>query len=184
MYEHHQIIAAIVNGDRKAFIQLYELFSAQVYNLAISYAQNERDAEEITQDVFVKIHKYAQNFKGNSSVRTWVYRITVNTALNHIKPKKRRMTTALLSPKMITPDFEHPGVLLERKEDSKALFSVIQTLPHNQKTAFILSFIEDLPRKEVANIMELSLKATESLLQRAKSNLRTRLNPHYPNRKK
>lgn len=184
MHKHHKIIAAIINGDRKAFIQLYELFSAQVYNLAISYAQNEQDAEEITQDVFVKIHKYAISFKGEASVRTWIYRITVNTALNHIKPKKRKLSTGLLSPKVPIPDFEHPGVLLEQKEASNALFKVIHTLPHNQKTAFILSFIDGLPRQEVANIMELSLKATESLLQRAKSNLRTRLKPLYPNHKK
>lgn len=184
MHEHQKIIVAITKGDRKAFVQLYELFSVQVYNLAISYAQNEQDAEEITQDVFVKINKYAENFKREASVRTWIYRITVNTALNHIKPKKRRLMTGLLSPKMVTPDFDHPGVILEQKEASKALFKVIHTLPHNQKTAFILSFIDGLPRKEVADIMEISLKATESLLQRAKGNLRTRLKPLYPNYKK
>ena len=75
-------------------------------------------------------------------------------------------------------------MLLEKRESSKILFQVIDTLPDSQKTAFILSFVEELPRQEVADIMEISLKATESLLQRAKNNLRNKLKNKYPDRRK
>ncbi|MBT8229190.1 MAG: RNA polymerase sigma factor, partial [Bacteroidia bacterium] len=64
------------------------------------------------------------------------------------------------------------------------LFQAIGTLLESQKTAFILSFVEELPRQEVADIMETSLKAVESLLQRAKKNLRVKLEKDYPNRRK
>ena len=77
-------------------------------------------------------------------------------------------------------EFEHPGVLLENKENAAALYKAMDCLPNNQKTAFILSYIEDLPRKEVADIMETSLKAVESLLQRAKKNMRKELEKNYP----
>ena len=80
-------------------------------------------------------------------------------------------------------DFEHPGVLLENKENAKALFKVIDTLPETQKTAFILSYIEDMPRQEVADVMETSLKAVESLLQRAKGNLKKKIENMYPHRR-
>lgn len=181
---HLQLIQAIANGDRTAFRKLYNEFSEKVYNTAISYVQNDEDAEEITQDVFTSIFKNASKFKGDSAVGTWVYRISVNTSLNYLKKKKRFSLFNFGSPDPEQPDFEHPGILLEKKENAKVLFKVIDTLPDSQKTAFILSYIEDLPRQEIADIMETSLKAVESLLQRAKGNLRKKLEKLYPNRRK
>lgn len=170
-----QLISAIAQGNRIAFEQLYQLFKEKVYNTAISYVQNAQEAEEITQDVFVKIYRSAAQFEGKSAVSTWIYRITVNTALNYLKKKNRFSFFKSGIAEQTISDFEHPGILLEKKEDAKLLFAQIKTLPSNQKTAFILSFIEGLPRQEVADIMQLSLKAVESLLQRAKHNLRKKL---------
>lgn len=181
---HYEIIEAVAKGDRKAFQQLYELFSEKVYNTSLSYAQNEQDAEEITQDVFTNIFRNAAKFKGDAAVSTWIYRITVNSSLNHIKKRNRFSFLKFGTSEPDRPDFEHPGVLLENKEGAKTLFKVIDTLPESQKTAFILSFVEELPRQEVADIMEVSLKAVESLLQRAKASLRKKLEKSYPNRRK
>lgn len=175
MKEHDDILKLVAKNDQNAFRQLYELYSDKVYNTAISYMQNERDAEEVTQDVFVSIFRNAKNFKGNSSVSTWIYRIAVNTSINYLRKRKKYRIFQFGNTSNDEVDFVHPGVLLENKENSKALFKVIQTLPESQKTAFILSFIEDLPRKKVAEIMETSLKSVEALLQRAKKNLRERL---------
>ena len=155
-----------------------------MYNTALSYAQHVPDAEEITQDVFTNVFRSAAKFKGESEVSTWIYRITVNTSLNYLRRKKRFGFLSGGEPHLDTPDFEHPGVLLEQKENAKALFKVIDTLPDQQKTAFILSFVEELPRQEVADVMRVSLKAVESLLQRAKGNLRTKLEKVYPERRK
>ena len=168
-------IRAIAENDTTAFRELYELYSEKVYNTAISYAKNTQEAEEITQDVFVKIHKYAAKFKGESAVSTWVYRITVNTSLNFLKKKKRWSIFQSQADHVEKIEFEHPGVILEKKEDAKILMSLLSTLPNSQQTAFILSYIEDLPRQKVADIMEVSLKSVESLLQRAKQNLRTKI---------
>lgn len=184
MSDHLKILESIASGNAEAFQCFYELFSSKVYNTAISYAQNEQDAEEITQDVFTKIFRSANQFKGNSKVSTWVYRITVNTSLNFLKHKKRFSFLSFGLDKKDQSDFDHPGILLENQENAKLLFKVIDTLPDKQKTAFILSFVEELPRQEVADIMEMSLKALESLLQRAKANLRIKLQKYYPNRRK
>ena len=92
-----------------------------------------------------------------------------------MKKNNRFSFFKLGQPEKSIPDFEHPGILLEKKEDAKLLFLEIKTLPVSQQTAFILSLIEGLPRQEVADIMETTLKAVESLLQRAKKNLRTKL---------
>lgn len=184
MSDHHQIIRSIAGGDLGAFRELYGLYCDKVYNTAISYTQNAPDAEEVTQDVFTNIFLNASKFKGQAALSTWIYRITVNTSLNHIKSKKRFSFLTFGSPSMDEPDFDHPGILLEKKEHARTLFKVINSLPANQKTAFILSFVEGLSRQEVADIMEMSLKAIESLLQRAKNNLREKLENVYPERRK
>ncbi|MFT5617160.1 MAG: RNA polymerase sigma factor (sigma-70 family) [Arenicella sp.] len=143
------LLQKIALGDKHAFQELYNEFSEKVYNTVISFLQSEADAEEVTQDVFVKIHKKASSFKGDSSVGTWVYRIAVNTSLNFLKKRNRFSFFGLGKSEMSALDFENPGVLLENKEKSKILF-----------------------------------KAIESLLQRAKKNLRTKLDFFAPHRRK
>ena len=184
MDETQKLLQAVVAGDRVAFQKLYAQFADRVYNTVLSYCQNVADAEEVTQDVFTKIYRNAGQFKNNSSVSTWIYRIAVNTSLNFIKKRKRYAFLAFLDTSHDQPDFEHPGMLMEKKEEAKYLFAAIDTLPPQQKTAFILSFVEELPRQEVADIMETTLKALESLLQRAKQNLRKNLKNAYPHRRK
>lgn len=175
--EELELIKSIAKGNKPAYRKLYDSYSLKVYNTALSYCQKIEDAEEVTQDVFTKIFLNASTFKGNSSLNTWIYRITVNTSLNLLKKKKRSSNIFSLfgNEKMDNLTFEHPGIILENKEKGAQLFKAIQTLPESQKTAFILSHIEELPQKEVADIMNTSLKAVESLLQRAKGNLRKKL---------
>lgn len=184
MNDDHKIIQAILKGDTQAFSLLYESQVLNVYNTALSYVKNTEEAEEITQDVFVKIQKSIHAFNGNSALSTWIYRITVNTSLDYVKKKKRFTLFRSTLKADESTDFEHPGVLLENKENAAALYKAMDCLPDHQKTAFILSYIEELPRQEVAEIMETSLKAVESLLQRAKKNMRSELIKLYPHRRK
>ena len=157
-----------------------------MYNTALGYLQNIEEAEEITQDVFLSIFEKAHTFKGSSKVSTWIYRITINKAINLLEKRKRQPRSTQEVNEWQRVDFEHPGVLLENKEKAKYLFSVIDSLNENQKTAFVLSYVEGLPQQEVADIMNTSLKSVESLLQRAKANLKKKLISIYPegNRKK
>lgn len=74
MNSNHELIKSIANRDRKAFHHLYQLFSDKVYSTALSYIQNEHDAEEIAQDVFTSIYRNAEKFKGDSAVSTWIYK--------------------------------------------------------------------------------------------------------------
>lgn len=162
------------------FEELYNKNKNKVYNLALNYVQNTEDAQEITQDVFVAVYQTQNTFKEQSSVSTWIYRITINKCLDFLKAKKRKRRFAFLTSiffennsdlKHDPPDYNHPGILLEDKESLKVLFDRINELPDNQKTVLILHKIEQKPQAEVAEIMNLSTKAVESLMQRAKTNL-------------
>lgn len=168
------------NSDSLA--TLYAQYKSLVYNVALSYVQNVEDAEEITQDVFVQLFQSMDSFKQQSSLKTWIYRITINKSLDLLKHKKSQKRFFIFGKRSENEyeiqnisNFEHPGVLLENKEKSKLLFGVINELGENQKTAFILSKIDGLSNPEIATIMELTVSSVESLLFRAKENLRKKI---------
>jgi RNA polymerase sigma factor (sigma-70 family) len=162
-----------------AFEEIYTLHSALVYNVALQYVQNVEDAQEITQDVFVTIHHKLSSFQHNSSLKTWIYRIAVNSSLDFIKARNRQKRRFLFNALRIDDEdqninpahFDHPGVALEQKEAMEQIFKAINCLPDRQKTAVILLKIEHTSMAEAAEIMEISPKALESLFQRAKKKL-------------
>lgn len=167
------------------FDNLYNQYKNLVFNLALQYVQNTEDAEEITQDVFLAIHKSLDTFKENSQASTWIYRITINKSLDFIRAKNRKKRFAFITSlfydnsnelKHNKQTFDHPGVLLEQKEAIENLFNLINELPDNQKTALILMKIEQKTQSETAEIMNMSTKAIESLVQRAKVNLSKKIN--------
>lgn len=164
---------------------IYLKFKDQVYNLALHYVQHTEEAQEITQDVFVALYQSLDAFRQESQPYTWIYRITINKSLDHIKAKKRKKRFAFLTnlfqedSNLLLHDrstFDHPGVLLEQKEALEQIFHHINNLPDNQRTALILARIENKPHAEIGDIMHLSAKAVESLVQRAKVNLQKKLN--------
>ena len=167
------------------FQEIYNDYNKLVYNLALQYVQNIEDAQEITQDTFVSIHQNLHTFQGNARISTWIYRITINKSLDFIKAQKSKKRFAILTSlfhlsgdeiKHHSSIFDHPGVLLEQKEAMEKIFAQINNLPAKQKTALILKKLEQKSQKEVSDIMGISEKAVESLLQRAKVNLAIKLN--------
>lgn len=190
MSEEYNLLKKVAHGNERALEKLYQLYSVKIYNTILSYTKNEEDAQELLQDVFVTIYNSAKKFESKSKVSTWIYRITVNKSIDFTRKKSTKNRKGLLSLYKRDSveldhdisDFVHPGVELERQEDSKLLFKVIDELPEKQKTAFILTQIDGLQQNEVADIMETSRKAVESLVQRAKANLRKELEKYFPER--
>jgi len=183
-----ELIRKIAERDQNAFRDLYELFQSKVFNTCLSYLQHVEDAEEAVQDVFMEVFGSAHEFRFDASVSTWIYRLTVNKCLDRIRHRKRQKRFAFISslfnsetgnPDFDLPDFNHPGILLENKEKAAILFKAINRLPENQKSAFILKQVEGLSQKEISEIMKTGEKAVESLIQRAKANLRKILSDYY-----
>jgi RNA polymerase sigma factor (sigma-70 family) len=167
------------------FATLYEAHKNLVFNLALHYVNNIEDAEEITQDVFVKVYDRLSQFQANAQFKTWIYRITINQSIDFLKAKQRKKRFFLNSlwrvqdehfPEHSVLDHQHPGIVLENKEAVTRILNAVQQLPDNQKSVIILLKIQALSQQEVATIMNISIKAVESLLQRAKRNLDKILN--------
>lgn len=159
------------------FTDIYNQYAKLVYNLSLHYLQNPEDAQEATQDVFVKIYNKIEGFNNNSSLKTWIYRITINHCLDVIKSKNRKWRTLFTreAENNDSVDFDHPGIKMESKEAVEKIMSHINDLPQNQKTALILKGIEGLSQKEIASILNINEKALESLLTRARANLKSKL---------
>jgi RNA polymerase sigma factor (sigma-70 family) len=164
---------------------LFDANKTMVYNLALSFLQNTEDAEDITQEVFIEVYNSFYKFNGNSTISTWIYRITVNKALDFIRKKKRKKRFSIVNRLFATEEldvesnqivhFDHPGVLMEQKDNARLVFKLIDELKENQKTAFILFHLEDLSQKQIAEIMGISTKAVELLVRRAKLKLKEKL---------
>jgi RNA polymerase sigma factor (sigma-70 family) len=183
-----ELLFGLRHGEESAFKELVTLFQNRVFNTALSLLQHHTEAEDIAQEVFIQVFRSVQNFKGESLLSTWIYRITVTKSLDHLRSKKRKKRFGFLNklfgdnnlPMYEPADFNHPGVLHENKEDAAILFKIINQLPEKQRTAFILNKVEDLSYREIAAILNTSESAVDSLLQRAKQNLRKKLNELPP----
>lgn len=166
---------------------LVETWQDMVYNTVLSIVQHPTEAEDVAQEVFIRVYESIDRFKGDAKLSTWIYRIAVTKALDHLRSKKRKKRFALLESLFgqqeeelrSAPDFFHPGVALENKEKSTLLFRAIAKLPDNQKTAFLLHKVEGLSYQEVAQVMETTLSSVESLMHRAKGNLQKQLQDFY-----
>jgi len=165
---------------------IYDQFGVMVYNMCLNYLQQREEAEEATQDVFLKVHQNLERFNEGSELKTWIYRIAINQCLDVLRSRKRKYALKIVFSKSFpkelhSVEFYHPGVALENKEAMAEIFTCINQLPENQKTVILLKVMEDLPQKEIAQVMEMSEKAVESLLSRARTNLKKRLNPAKDN---
>ncbi len=180
-----EILVRLQQGDFSVFPAIVERLQDMVYNTALGIVQHEQDAEDITQEVFVTLYEKGHQFRGESKLSTWLYRVTIRKSLDVEKKKGRRKKGGFLKKIFGTteeadiPHFEHPGVLLDKKEDAKYLFYAIKQLPEQQRIAFTLQKLEGLTNEEIADIMGNSKVAVESLQGRARANLKNILQQYY-----
>jgi RNA polymerase sigma-70 factor (ECF subfamily) len=169
------------------FEEIYKQNKGLVYRLALSYVRNVEEAEDITQNVFVKVHEKLDQFKGDAHIQTWIYRITGTTSLDHIKSKKTKKRFGNVFSLMkdngetleLKDDTPHAGAKLENQELSDTLMDAINELSEPQRTAFYLSHVDGLGNIEISEILEKSVGAVESMVQRAKAGLRKNLESFY-----
>ena len=184
------LVEQLKQGNESAFKNIVETWQNMVYNTALGIVQNAEDAEDIAQETFVQVYQSIGSFKGESKFSTWLYRITIAKALDHERRKKRKKRFAFVKSLfgeesqvvVHPPDFHHPGVVLDKKEDAAVLFNAIAQLPENQKVAFTLHKVDGLSYQEVGEVMKTSVSSVESLMHRAKTNLKKKLEEYYKDR--
>lgn len=183
-----ELVKKLQQADQLAFKHLVDKYQDKVQNTCWGFVKSSTEAEDLTQEVFIEIYESIHTFKFESKLGTYIYRVAVNKSLDYIrKQKSQKRWGAVLSilswgenkelPSM--PDWEHPGVTLENKERASILMSKVEELPDNQRVAFTLHKIEGLSYQEIAEVMKVSLASVESLIFRAKQNLKKKLQGYY-----
>ena len=174
-------------GNENAFRLLMKLHGKGIFNLCLGMIPNREDAEDITQDVFIEAYRYIGSFREGSQIKTWLSRIALNKCYDHIKYSKRQKRYGIMqslfdkddNPIELPSNFAHPGIAVENKEHAKALYGALATLSENQKTAFTLFEMHGMDYKQIAETMELTVSAVESLLSRARAGLRKKLRAYF-----
>lgn len=193
MDDHELIEKILQNNDHNAFALLVDRYQKLVVNTCRGFVSSYADAEDLAQDVFIELFESLPNFRHESKLSTWIYRIAVNKSLNHIRKRKRDTFLDSFTTIFKSAENEHSSISnsldssneadrnINTKELHNTLKQAINSLPKNQKIAFILSKYQDLSYKEVADVMEISLSSVESLIFRAKGNLQKLLSDFYKN---
>lgn len=162
-----------------------------VLNTCFRFVLNKEDAEDISQEVFIEAYRSLDSFRQESKLSTWLYRIAVTKSLDHLRKKKRKKRFSSLkrvigindpAEELPTPSSETPDEVLSGSERVEVLQHALDALPDNQKTAFLLSKYDGYSNQEIAEIMQTSVSAIESLVHRAKKNLQKQLEKYYSNR--
>ena len=177
------LLAKTAEGDELAFEILVQKHQTSVLNLIYRYVGDRTRAKDLAQEVFLRIWRAAGSYEPKAKFTTWIYRITVNLCLNDLKSankKKLPLSRGAIEESQtlneeiadVSPSAE--DVLLA-EERSRQISKALQSLPENQRMALILKRYDNFSYNEIANIMDCSVSAVESLLVRAKRNLQAKL---------
>lgn len=168
------IIEKAAEGDMSAFEEIYRAFSSTVYTIAANVTRNNEDAEEVTQDVFVKVARKLPEFKFESSFGTWIYRITMNAAINAYKTRARqRQKTAAIDE---VGDIADPGSgaardEIDRQGAAAKIARLLGSLNQDQRACIVLREIEGLDYKEIAEVLKIPLNTVRTRIKRAREAL-------------
>jgi RNA polymerase sigma-70 factor, ECF subfamily len=178
--KEEELIHQIKKGNKDAFASLLSSYRDSVLNICYKFLLNKEDAEDVAQEVFVEVYFGIKKFRGESKLSTWIYRIAVTRSLDEIKKRNRKKRFTSIGRALGLEHITHmvagddaPDKKLEKKEDFELIKQALNRLPDNQRIAITLSKIEGHSNPEISEIMKTSLTAVDSLIYRAKQNLRS-----------
>ncbi len=176
------LMLAFQRGDDSAFSSLVQRFQHTVVGVIYRYVGDRAEAEDLSQDVFLRVYNARKSYSPQAKFTTWLFRIVTNLCLNEIRDRKRHSILSLAPDEILSqhPDRaveDGPAQALTDEEMRAAVKAAIEGLPDTQRMAIILDKYHDLSYEEIGSRMNLSAAAVKSLLSRARENLRKRLAP-------
>ena len=162
-----------LDGETECFSFLLEKYNRLVFSLVYRMVGNKEDAEELTQDTFVKAFRHLNKFKGESSFSTWIYRIAYNTTVS--ETRKKRLTFVAIEEELIAQVSEEDGIAVlkeeNREENIKRLEKALTLLPPEDNALIHLFYLQNKTIEEVAKISELSASNVKIKLHRIRKKL-------------
>ncbi len=178
--DENDLICRVLQGDKDAFTPLVKQHQKSIYYLIFRIVQDEEAARDLTQEAFVKAYQNLKGFKMKSSFSTWLYRIAVNTAKNHLRESGRRPRSSDYGEEelLAIPD-EKPGSLENqiKREEWEKVRQAVSSLPEKQRITLVLKIYEEKSFEEVARIMGCPVGTAKANYFHAMENLRKRMKP-------
>ena len=180
-----QIISQCLNGDPAIFGVLVDKYKESIYGIALSKLGNFHDAQDITQETFIKAYRALANFRGESAFYTWLYRIAINTAKNYLVSQSRRPPDTDIDAEDAVQfegdsklrETDLPEQLVHRDELERVIYEAIDALPDDLRTAITLRELEGLSYEEIAQAMDCPIGTVRSRIFRAREAIEAKLKP-------
>jgi RNA polymerase sigma-70 factor (ECF subfamily) len=181
-----QLVERVQRGDKHAFELLVAKYQRRLGRLISRFVRDSGDAEDVTQEAFIKAYRALPAFRGDSAFYTWLYRIGINTAKNHLITQGRRAPTSTALDAEEAEDFEDASLLHEvstpenelmSKQVASVVNASLQQLPDDLRTALTLREIEGLSYEEIAAVMNCPIGTVRSRIFRAREVVATNLRP-------
>ena len=184
------LVEKIVQGDISAFRELVEKFKKKIFYISFDILGDYQEAEDISQEVFIKIFRSINKFKRDAKMSTWIYQITVNTCIDAIRRKKAkptiqmneekpddyRMVDSVLSAKISSPESSADASLLQIK-----IQEALNKISDRERAVFVMRHYNDLSINEIADVMKISSGTVKSFLFRGLQKLRKELSFYQEN---
>lgn len=179
-----ELIAAVLEGSESAFASLVDRYQDRVFRLLGRYCRDQVECEDLAQDVFLKVFRKLHTFQGDSQFFTWLYRIAVNAATDHLsKASSRRLRLVEDDASLDTGgdrDEQSPAAPLMTAELAAVTRSIVDSLPEKFRTILVLREFEDLSYTEIAAVLQIQLGTVESRLFRARQRFKEALERLHP----
>ncbi|MFC2150394.1 RNA polymerase sigma factor [Calditrichota bacterium] len=178
------LIKRAMDGNTAAFNELVTLYQTRVASVAYQMVGNYEDARDVSQEVFIKLHKNIHRFNTKMKFFTWLYRLTVNASIDFIRSRKRRQQDSSIDEVsdqyLELPEGESTDNLAEKQELRDIFLSLANKLNEKQRAAFILSDIQGFSADEVADILDCPKTTLRWYLHQARKSIRTEIMQKYP----
>ena len=184
-----EIIERVKGGDKKAYDLLVLKYQQRVINLISRFVKNHSDALDVSQETFIKAYRALPNFRGESAFYTWLYRIAVNTAKNHLTVQSRKITKSdydvtdieQIEGNMSLIEQTTPENLLHKDQLQETVLKTIENLPEDLKSAIMLREIDGLSYEDIANVMDCPVGTVRSRIFRAREMIDSKIKPLLEN---
>jgi RNA polymerase sigma-70 factor (ECF subfamily) len=171
-----QLITALQSGDLDALGALYERHKTNVYRTALAITRDPSAAEDILQDCFLRLHKYAHSVDSSLPLRPWLYRVTTNLAYNWEKRRKRwPVSLDEVLDWLVSPTYSSPEWRAEMSDVQSQLMDALFSLNTNQRVVMVLYYLNSLGLKEIASVLDCPIGTVKSRLYYGRKTLRRKL---------
>ena len=185
-----QIVERVQNGDKNAFGLLVTKYQHKVANLVSKYVKNSGDVADVTQEAFIKTYRALATFRGESAFYTWMYRIAINTAKNHLVSRSRRPPATDVdvdesvdyAGANVLLDQQGPESILHGEEVAVVVRDALESLPEDLRTAVTLREFDGLSYEDIADVMDCPVGTVRSRIFRAREAIDEQLGPALNNR--